>query len=62
MYSRGDKVRLGRVVIVIPKQNGQKFYSAIAGTIAVEAMAGTPDGNRYGYEAGLKSKTLCSYP
>ena len=40
---RGDKVRLGRVVIVIPKQNEQKFYSAIAGTIAVEAMAGTPE-------------------
>src|SRR5690606_21410705 len=32
---RGDKVRLGRVVIVIPKQDEQRFYSAIAGTVAV---------------------------
>ena len=40
---RGDKVRLGRVVIVIPKQYEQEFYSAIAGTIGVEAMAGTPE-------------------
>lgn len=38
---RGDKVRLGRVVIAIPRANEQKFYSAIAGTVSVTAMAGT---------------------
>jgi hypothetical protein len=36
---RGDKVRLGRVGVAIPKDRAQAFYSDIAGTVAVSPMS-----------------------
>ncbi|GHU93159.1 hypothetical protein FACS1894208_02090 [Clostridia bacterium] len=33
---RGDKVRLGRVGFAIPSVNAEKFYQAMAGTVAVQ--------------------------
>jgi len=35
---RTDDVRLGRVIIAIPQDKEQEFYSAIAGTVAVEKI------------------------
>lgn len=47
---RGDNVRLGRIGIVIPQANLQRFYSAIAGTVHVIPM----EDNQSALDAAIK--------